>query len=241
MPRTKEVREEFDRHADDYEFKRWFSQRGQWEHYRALYETLAFHLEGVRFTRCLEVGPGPGTWTRMLLQRAPEARFTLVDLSGEMLAEARRALGERRNISYVQADYLDARLRPGYDFFFSSRAVEYMTDKRRFAERTFTLLKPGGRGLVVTKNPLLLTRRIEPFVGRRPSEVHCGRIAPQALMEHFRDVGFSEVRAYPCTLNFPPGRKSFWLSRVLWKRFHKRELSSQWIWAVESYILEFVR
>jgi len=238
--RAEAVREEFDSLAEDYEFKRWFSDRGQWENYRAMRETLRQHLP-TQVMHCLEVGCGPGTWTRFFLQLHPNARFTLVDISPEMLSQAKLSLGLRKNITYVQGDFLTAELPAGHDFFFSSRAVEYVQDKGAFCRRIHGLLAEGGKGIIVTKNPEMLSRRLERLLRRPISDVHSGRIGPHQLRSAMKAAGFRDIKVYPCVVSFPPGRKSFSLSRVLWRRMHSKELSQRWSWLAESYLLTFMR
>jgi len=238
-PNPSVVRKAFDTFAtetsDDYEFRRWFSERGQWENYRMMYETLRYHKGDGRFSQYLEVGPGPGTWTRLFLRS--DARFTLVDISREMLSQARRNLGGRANTRYVEGDFLTVKLRDQFDFFFSSRAIEYLADKATFVRRVHELLSPGSRGIVVTKNPELLTRRVQTLRGL--PAVHSGRIASRDLVALFTLGGFTNVRAYPCVVNFPPGQKSFWLSRKIWERIYRQEMRSWQSPLVESYIVTF--
>src|SRR3989344_3971220 len=189
VPTQHAVKDEFDRLGRmDYEFNRWFSERGQRENYHAMREAIQHHLRDIPFGRCLEVGCGPGTWTRVLREARPLASFTLVDLSKVMLGKARENLGDD-GFTYVAGDFLAVRV------------------VRKVGE----LLLPGGRGLIVTKNPHHLSRRLEGLV-RSPNVVHSGQIAYSDLIGLLQESGFRDVKAFPCVVTFPPVRKSFWLS-----------------------------
>ena len=71
----------------DYEFERWFRRGLSRSEYFMTYSSIKFHCETVRFSRCLEIGPGPGTWTRVLFKMNSSAEFDLVDISEEMKAQ----------------------------------------------------------------------------------------------------------------------------------------------------------
>ena len=240
VPTQHAVKDEFDRLGRmDYEFNRWFSERGQRENYHAMREAIQHHLRDIPFGRCLEVGCGPGTWTRVLREARPLASFTLVDLSKVMLGKARENLGDD-GFTYVAGDFLAVRVDRKFDFFFSSRAIEYVPDQPLFVRKVGELLLPGGRVLIVTKNPHHLSRRLEGLV-RSPNVVHSGQIAYSDLIGLLQESGFRDVKAFPCVVTFPPVRKSFWLSRKIWERIYRQEMRPGWSLLVESYIVRFTK
>ncbi len=100
-----------------------------------------------------ELGPGPGTWTKELLTIAPQATYHLVDISEEMLKQAKGNLKGFPNITFTQSDILDFVPQQQYDFFFSSRIIEYVPDKDRAIKIIASALKPGAYGYLVTKTP----------------------------------------------------------------------------------------
>jgi ubiquinone/menaquinone biosynthesis C-methylase UbiE len=148
--------------------------------------------------RVIEVGPGPGVWTKVLLGTNESAQYTLVDISSEMLSRAREALGNRPNVSYVESDFLALSSSEPFDFFFSSRAIEYMPDKKAVIEKIFSLLIPGAGGAVVTKMS-------KPFFdwlrGRAKRSFHSSQVKPHALRTLLEQQGFvvEEVRIATAT------------------------------------------
>ncbi len=225
----------------NYERRRWFSERGQRENYRVMFDTLNHHLRNISFTRYLEVGCGPGTWTKLLIGRCPDAHFTLLDISPEMIRQAKKALGQRRNITYVIGDFQAANLKGKFDFFFCSRAIEYFPDKALFVRQVARALSPGGKGIIITKNPSLINRKLEALLGRKTPTIHMGKIRSKELVRLLAEAGLKDGTAYPCIINFPPGIKSFKLSRFFWKRFFRNKLTAFSNIVSESYILTFAK
>jgi len=151
-------------------------------------------------TSVLELGPGPGTWTRMLVQAAPNARFTLMDISGEMLARAKAALAplvpETR-----EGDFVVAPVKPEEaDFFFSSRAFEYLSDKPEATRKIANLLTHGGLGCIITKMPKTLANKARSY---KPSELHQQQIRPNKLKALLIDAGCTDIRMYLVTTSVP--------------------------------------
>lgn len=185
----------------DYESARWAAN----PLLRAQYKMLADALRRQVFplvapaARVLETGPGPGTWTKLLLEANPSARYTLVDISHEMLSRARGALADQANIDFVESDLLAYESAESYDFFFSSRAIEYMPDKTAAARKIASLLAPGASGAVITKMPKAFFDRMKG----RDSALHVGQIAPDDLVRLFEQAGLSVERVRIATATFP--------------------------------------
>lgn len=135
----------------------------------------------------LEVGPGPGTWTKKLLEAEPNAHYTLVDISSEMLGQSRSALAEHENIEFLESDFVEFQHAPTFNFFFSSRAIEYMPDKKLAVAKIASLLAAGGKGVLITKTPKPGFDRLR---GRTISPLHRGQIGPSELARLVRDAGF---------------------------------------------------
>ena len=185
-----------------YERARWRANPLLSAQYRMLSDTLARFVlpDARRARRILEVGPGPGTWTKLVLESNPGARYTLVDISGEMLAQAKENLEDYTNIVFHESDILSFEASEKYDFFFSSRAIEYMPDKRAAARKNTSLLAPGGRGVLITKMP-------KPFFdfirGRAPRALHGAQIGPTALTRLMREEGIIVENIRIATVTVP--------------------------------------
>jgi tRNA (cmo5U34)-methyltransferase len=103
--------------------------------------------EGVRARRILELGTGTGETARHVLMRHPEARIVAVDISGEMMSEARRTLPASQ-VEAVLIQALSDPLPPGpFELVFSALAVHHLdgAEKQRLFRRIAGELSPGGR------------------------------------------------------------------------------------------------
>jgi tRNA (cmo5U34)-methyltransferase len=94
----------------------------------------------------LDIGAGTGLLSALLLQKFPNARMTLQDISENMLEIARKRFGVRKNITYLVSDYSQG-IPPGpYDLICSALSIHHLTwkDKRHLFREIFSALKPGG-------------------------------------------------------------------------------------------------
>lgn len=230
----------------DYEFERWFRRQRSRSEYFMTYSSIRRQCEGVRFSRCLEVGPGPGTWTPLLFLSNPSAQFDLVDISEEMrqqfFAGMRAGL---ENVHYHTCDFLAFQAERPYDFLLCSRAIEYFEDKRAFVAQLARVLASGAEGIMVTKNPdRWLLRKL---TGRKdPRAHHQGQIGIRAMRELLEASGFRDVRCFPAVIQVPVGRPlaaaTIGLTERLYARLCERELSMAPRWIVgitESYLVRF--
>ncbi len=91
--------------------------------------------------RVVDLGCGPGTSTRLLVERYPQARITAVDISASMLAvAAKRAPGAE----FVRADLNDWRPPEPLDLVFADSALQWIGDHEALFVRLMGWLAPGG-------------------------------------------------------------------------------------------------
>ena len=145
------------------------------------------------------MGCGSGIWTDLMLQHAK--RVTLFDISHEMLKVAKSNYHNNLCVKdYIQGDYIEdaQRLTQNYDVIFSSRAIEYMSDKRRMITQSYDRIKPGGALVIITKNPDWHDKRKEK--GRSASKIQSDWISWRDLEVLYRKAGFGEILIYPVAL-----------------------------------------
>ena len=198
-----------DKLGDDYETARWKSSPLYAAQYAMTADALKTHvLPALRAARTiLEVGPGPGTWTKLLLKANPVAQYTLVDISKKMLVQARDGLVDQANVTFVESNLLAFESPQTFDFFFSSRAIEYMSDKRATVEKIASLLVPGGRGALITKMPKPFFDRVR---GRASRTLHSAQITPSVLARLMRKEGLIVEKIRIATATTPLiGRAAF--------------------------------
>lgn len=188
--------------VNPYEYDRWFSTPEREAGYRMTKAAIVEHVLPLLRPnmRVLEVGAGPGTWTKELLGKEPNLSVDIVDISDEMLAQARTTLSDFAQVSYTRSDIASFAPAHEYDLFFSSRAFEYMPNKRAVIEVVGRALKRGGMGCILTKYPHYLRARL---VGGKMRDVHALQIAPRALAELLAERGLRMERRIPVTFVFP--------------------------------------
>ena len=104
--------------------------------YAEMHDTILEMLDlgGRQPSKVLELGAGTGALTQKLLERFPLAHVTGVDLSAEMLANARHKLafaGSR--VTLLETDMSAADLGSGYDAIVSSIAFHHVPPRRKAA------------------------------------------------------------------------------------------------------------
>lgn len=202
--------------GSDYEFARWRSSALLVEQHRmmvnVLSQVVAPCMRGA--SRVLELGPGPGTWTKFLLKANPTATYTLVDISHKMLSLARTSLAPTgKEIGFVESDFLEFQVSQSYDFFFSSRAIEYIEDKTAAVKKIATLLAPGASGVIITKMPKPLFDRIRG----RTRALHGAQVFPQTLVDMLEQTGLIVDSVRLATATVPvlgSARANFWAYRL---------------------------
>ena len=180
-----------------YEHARWFSSSRKKRQYVFSMKSLLFHLDNVDFKECLEIGCGPGTWTSLLLEKYPGADFTCVDISREMISQLNKKLGKRRNVKSVVSSFLDYDSKEKYDFIFSSRAIEYIPNKSKVIRKINSLMKDGGKGVIITSPPHDLIVNVKKAMGKKFNKNHTQRISVEKMRELLRINGFIEIKFYP--------------------------------------------
>jgi trans-aconitate methyltransferase len=171
----------------------------------------------------------------LLLQRFPDAAIDLVDISKEMLARVRSAIGEREELRFIESDINIYKPEFKYDYFFSSRVLEYIDDKQKFCARIFSILKKGSRGFLITKMPHY---KREKFLRKGKSTLHHGQIAPDELKALLHEAGFVDIHMFPVTMVFPL-LHSARLNKLVGILFETKAIGRVGSFFAESYCVTF--
>jgi tRNA (cmo5U34)-methyltransferase len=97
--------------------------------------------------RILDLGAGTGLMSAWVLERYPNARLTLLDLSPEMLEQARQRLaGARHAPEFRKGDYSEASLGGPFEAVVSALSIHHLDDarKQRLFAAIHRALLPGG-------------------------------------------------------------------------------------------------
>ncbi|SRR5579872_1512294 len=206
--------------------------------------SLEEELGPSKVATALELGCGPGTWTGILAERADSV--TAVDISTEMLGQARQAMAFEPKVEFVQSDIarFDAQGRK-FDRVISVRVLEYVPEWKSIVEGLGGLLAPGGRAVVITKTPISIWRgtgRERWFGPRTFGRWITGRtlnpdfwqkyIPVRGMVEAFRTAGLTDIEVRPVIFGLPiymRGNKQYpivppqaerpflWASRTSWR------------------------
>lgn len=137
------IRQAFNKFAQDYDSQREYVIPEMQQYYGAAVWAMetAEHPPAI-----LDVGAGTGLLSSLLLEKFPDARLTLMDISEKMLDMARQRFATRPGTEYVVCDYSCSDLGGPYDIICSALSIHHLEpeDKRRLFGRIFTALKPGG-------------------------------------------------------------------------------------------------
>lgn len=226
-----------DMYQDNYEFLRWFKNSRVIQDYVMTYRSIENHISKLKFDSCMELGPGPGTWTRILFRTNPEAVFDLVDISREMKNQFKLEMRQSPNVSYNVNDFYDYISDEKYGLFFSSRAIEYIEDTEKLCEKIVSHIVRGGTGVIVTKNPNHFN--LQKIIGGKTKKHHTGQISPVRLIELLRAQGCRDIKLYPCIYRVPLlDRVSLFFSKKLFERNYRKTTLNLSRFA-ESYTVVF--
>lgn len=206
------VREYFDYDSSRFAANRWLGSWVAKEDYRVTKDYILHLLDIEGTDDVLEVGCGPGVWTDLVSSCCHHV--TAVDLSGDMLENARSRVA-RRNVTFRQADFADYQDTETYDKILSVRAIEYFADPAQAVRSMYALTKDGGRTVVITKtHPTLIAvragiwRRLRGLLraGHRAESEPAPpmrKIQPFRLRRMFLECGYRNVDVYPVVLRSP--------------------------------------
>jgi trans-aconitate methyltransferase len=238
---NKEIKELYNQNISEvyknqYEFKRWFSSHRLTLDYSMMYRKILFTVTNMTFESCFELGPGPGTWTRILFKKNPSADYTLVDISEEMRMQFKLEMRSgNSNVSYEISDFLDYQTDKKFDLFFSSRAVEYIKPFEEVVKKIKFLLRDRGAGVIVTKNPKYFK------FGKDKRSQHQNQISPERMKLLLEQNGFTNIVFSPCIVRIAVvDRLSTYFSEYIFKKSlsSKNQKISRFC---ESYIVTFVK
>jgi tRNA (cmo5U34)-methyltransferase len=137
------IRQAFNRFAQEYDSQREYIIPEMQQYYGAAVWAMETTAQKPAI---LDVGAGTGLLSAHLLEKFPDARLTLMDISENMLDMARKRFATRQGTEYVVCDYSRSALGGPYDIVCSALSIHHLSpeDKCQLFGRIYTALKPGG-------------------------------------------------------------------------------------------------
>jgi ubiquinone/menaquinone biosynthesis C-methylase UbiE len=161
------------------------------------------HLRGDEHV--MDAGCGTGRLTRDLLEALPRGQVTAVDVSENMLRNARQHLtpefGER--VHFVQADLQHLQFDRAFDGIFSTASFHWIKDHDQLFAGLFRALKPGGWLCAQCGGEKNLKRLLDRVDRRIHAEPYCAWFADfpfpweysnaETAARRLRCAGFADV------------------------------------------------
>ena len=96
--------------------------------------------------KILDMGAGTGLLSAFLMERYPDASFTLIDISEKMLDIAKDRFRGNSNVKYIVADYSKYSFVEDYDIVVSALSIHHLEDeeKKKIYKKSYSLLKQNG-------------------------------------------------------------------------------------------------
>jgi len=150
---------EFDGLSNNYtsDIQRWVP------YYREMIEAIGNNLpSGFKPNRILDLGCGNGNVTALLHHRFPDANFTLLDASEEMIKACRERFSDHR-FTFSQGYFQDTLFRENtFDLVGAGLSLHHLTgeEKRQLFQKVFRCLSPEA---CFSFSDLLIEKEDEPF------------------------------------------------------------------------------
>lgn len=96
--------------------------------------------------RVLDIGAGTGLLSSFIKEKFPKAKMTLIDISENMLEQAKARFKEDKHIDYLIADYTEHQFEEKFDIVVSSLSIHHLTDeaKKKLFDHIYFILNPEG-------------------------------------------------------------------------------------------------
>ncbi|HEV7449302.1 MAG TPA: class I SAM-dependent methyltransferase [Candidatus Paceibacterota bacterium] len=218
-----------------YEEQRWHTDPVREFEYNQTKRALSAALLGRTDGKALEIGPGDGVWTSLIREHV-SGPMHLVEQSQEMLTRAQARLAALQGLTFERADFLASTPAAGNDLIVAVRCFEYFEDKEGALKKMRGLLSPGGRIVIITKNPQMITS-----VPAQSKTLHQGQVSRTQMRGLAAATGLRVVDIYPAILRLKATRA---FMRSFFDVLHRAAVTTRGLlvvpflntYATESYV-----
>jgi tRNA (cmo5U34)-methyltransferase len=154
--------------------------------------------------RILDLGCGTGLEIPAVLDAAPNAHLTCLDLSAEMLNQLQEKYGRHESLTLIRGSYLNTDLGDQkYDLVLSSMTLHHLLadQKSTLYQKVFHALKPGGR--YIEGDYMVAPEKMHQLLQaykNLPEHLQNGShhidipLSPQLQTELLKNAGFINIR-----------------------------------------------
>ena len=219
--------------TDEYTYSRWFSSPDRIYDYNQTKRALLKAFGDDRYQSVLEIGPGDGVWTKLILDKS--GSLVLLDQSVEMLKRAQEALKKHSNIEFINQNFSDYIPNRKFNLVLSVRWFEYIIDKKLAIKKMYDSLESGGKLVLVTKNS-----NYKNISGWKKSVLHSEQVSKDKIVSFLKENGFNSISVYPAVNRW---KVNVFVPRILFDLLHRLSVATNgWLfiplltdWSTESY------
>jgi len=142
------IKKFYDLDGVDYGYRRWKMNPSARFDYDSTKRNILNYLREYHFNSVLEVGCGPGTWTRILIELTD--KITALDISETMIREAKKTIKDPK-VNFYNTDIMKFETNKIFDLIFSVRVFEYFDNKELFLKKCHNMLNANGTLFIITK------------------------------------------------------------------------------------------
>jgi len=161
------------------------------------------HLQGVRATRILDVGPGYADFSRVAARVTGAREITFLDCDQDVLAwqiaETQRAGLKAVALPIALDTEALSGVQGSYDLIHCQEVLEHLPNAPEVLSQVASLLRPGGRMIITvpTKRSERWLKTINPAYMRNEPHGHVNKFDEQALRDLIRGAGRETLTLIP--------------------------------------------
>jgi len=165
ISKPKQIRCYWNEKSNVYKDAQWTGSKIARFDYAQTKKALLRSLNPTGSDKILEIGCGPGTWTDLIASKC--STLVAIDISEKMIEKAKENI-HNDNVTFINSDFMNCDLKVRFDKIFSVRVFEYISNKKEFFRKAYSLLNPDGELVIITKTKDSLWdfyKRLKKFLG----------------------------------------------------------------------------
>jgi tRNA (cmo5U34)-methyltransferase len=156
--------------------------------YGSILECITYNKSKGSF---LDIGAGTGLLTSFIHNIYPDSKYTLIDISDEMIDKAKQQFNGIKGFEFIVADYANYEFKNTYDVVVSSLSIHHITDteKRQLNKKIYSIINPGG---IFINGDILIHK--SAFINEKIKEGWIAKIRNSNLEENQKDAAIDRMK-----------------------------------------------